>query len=177
MSQFCGFVFFNFSWCQRRTAIFDCGTPWISFHYLFGNLILKIIWATSWQNQQNGMCAQWRLRSAWASVQSDQTLGWRMMKAWALSYPWSAQQRLIRLGWCSGWSESLLGAHATLLVLSLSGSFLSRGQNNGTKEKIWVKCRKALILTVHWHDSLFMVFRIAIPVIAGFLDDLFHCLS
>ena len=24
--------------------------------------------AASWQNQQNGMCAQWRLRSAWASA-------------------------------------------------------------------------------------------------------------
>ena len=32
------------------------------------------IWATSWQNQQNGMCAQRRLRSAWASPQSDQSL-------------------------------------------------------------------------------------------------------
>ena len=30
------------------------------------------IWAASWQNQQNGMCAQRRLRSAWASAQSDQ---------------------------------------------------------------------------------------------------------
>ena len=30
-------------------------------------------WATSRQNQQNGMCAQHRLRSAWASVQSDQS--------------------------------------------------------------------------------------------------------
>ena len=29
------------------------------------------IWAPSWQNQQNGMCTQWRLRSAWASTQSD----------------------------------------------------------------------------------------------------------
>ena len=28
----------------------------------------SIIWATSWQNQQNGMCAQRRLRSAWASA-------------------------------------------------------------------------------------------------------------
>ena len=27
-------------------------------------------WATSWQNQQNGMCAQQTLRSAWASAQS-----------------------------------------------------------------------------------------------------------
>ena len=30
--------------------------------------------AASWQNQQNGMCAQQRLRLAWASAQSDQSL-------------------------------------------------------------------------------------------------------
>ena len=32
------------------------------------------IWAALWQNQQNGMCAQRRLRSAWASAQSNQSL-------------------------------------------------------------------------------------------------------
>ena len=32
---------------------------------------------------------------------------------------------LIRMGGCPGWSESLLGAHAILLVLSWSGSFYS----------------------------------------------------
>ena len=37
-------------------------------------LAQMIIWAASWQNQQNGMCAQRRLRSAWASGQSDQSL-------------------------------------------------------------------------------------------------------
>ena len=31
------------------------------------------LWATSWQNQQNGICAKRRLRSAWASAQSDQS--------------------------------------------------------------------------------------------------------
>ena len=31
-------------------------------------------WAASWQNQQNDMCAQQRLRSAWASTQTDQSL-------------------------------------------------------------------------------------------------------
>ena len=30
-------------------------------------------WAASWHNQQNGMCAQRRFRSAWASAQSDQS--------------------------------------------------------------------------------------------------------
>ena len=29
------------------------------------------IWAILWQNQQNDLCAQRRLRSAWASTQSD----------------------------------------------------------------------------------------------------------
>ena len=36
----------------------------------------------------------------------------RMKKAWALSYPLSAQRRLIRLGRCPGWSESSLGAQS-----------------------------------------------------------------
>ena len=31
-------------------------------------------WAASWQNQQNGMCAQRKLWSAWTSAQSDQSL-------------------------------------------------------------------------------------------------------
>ena len=31
-------------------------------------------WATSWQNQQNHLCVQWRLRSAWASPQSGQSI-------------------------------------------------------------------------------------------------------
>ena len=33
-----------------------------------------------------------------------------MKKHWVLSYPLSAQQRLIRLGGCPGWFESSLGA-------------------------------------------------------------------
>ena len=35
-----------------------------------------------------------------------------MKKAWVLSYPLSAQRRLIRLGRCPGWSESSLDAHS-----------------------------------------------------------------
>ena len=46
----------------------------------------------------------------------------RMKKAWVLSYPLSAQRRLIRLGGCQDWSKSSLGAHAILLVLSWGGS-------------------------------------------------------
>ena len=46
----------------------------------------------------------------------------RMNKAWIFSYPLSAQRRLIRLGGCPGWSESSLGTHAILLVLSWGSS-------------------------------------------------------
>ena len=52
----------------------------------------------------------------------------RMKQAWVLSYPLSSQRRLIRLGRCSGWSESLLGA-VILLVLSWGSS------NEPTHEK------------------------------------------
>ena len=54
-----------------------------------------IIWAATWQNQQNGMCAQRRLRSAWASAQSNQSLlfAWRKLGSlvthWAHSEDWS----------------------------------------------------------------------------------------
>ena len=55
------------------------------FHYFeversFDWCIHDTIWAASWQNQQNGMCAQQRLRSAWASAQSDQSLAVRMIE-------------------------------------------------------------------------------------------------
>ena len=49
--------------------------------YIPANLIIVLavllhiyIWAASWQNQQNDLRAQRRLRSAWASAQSDQSL-------------------------------------------------------------------------------------------------------
>ena len=52
-----------------------------SLRYLVSSQCRILIWATSWQNQQNGMCAQWRLRSAWASAQSDQSSlsAWRKL--------------------------------------------------------------------------------------------------
>ena len=48
----------------------------------------------------------------------------RLTKHWILTYPLGAQRRLIRLGGCTGWSESSLGAHAILLVLSCCGSYI-----------------------------------------------------
>ena len=72
----------------------------------------KRIWAASWQNQQNGMCAQQRLRSAWAFAQSDQSslCTWRKLGP-KLPIECTAKT-LIRLGRCPGWSETSLGAQS-----------------------------------------------------------------
>ena len=43
-------------------------------YFLTMNYYDSHIGAASWQNKQNGMCAQRKLRSAWASAQSDQSL-------------------------------------------------------------------------------------------------------
>ena len=66
------------------------------------------------------MCPQWKLRSACTSAQTDQY----SLSAWRKpGCQMSTQRRLIRLRRSPGWSESLLGAHATLLVLSCTGSY------------------------------------------------------
>ena len=45
---------------------------------------------------------------------------------------------LIRLGGCPGWSESSLGAHATLLVLSWGGSYVTnKSLITGSKIFFW----------------------------------------
>ena len=83
------------------------------------------IWARAWQNQQNTVCAQRRLRSAWASAQSDQSLRCPHEGSLGPYVPIEhTAKRLIRLGGCPGWSESSLGAHAILVILSYACSFV-----------------------------------------------------
>ena len=71
---------------------------------------IPTIWASSWQNQQNELCAQRRLRSAWASAQSDQSLLCPHEESLGPKLPKKCTAKtLIRLGSCPGWSESSLG--------------------------------------------------------------------
>ena len=91
---------------------------WVFAGYMVKSIFSHVaeMWAGAQQNLQIA-----------CRPSKDLTLpGWSVFavclkKAWVLSYPLSAQQRLIRLGRCPGWSESLLGAHAILLVLSCAG--------------------------------------------------------
>ena len=60
---------------ELKTTLFKSRLITAIFYGCPNFLIFTVhLWAASWQNQQNGMCAQWRLRSEWASVQSDQSL-------------------------------------------------------------------------------------------------------
>ena len=68
------------------------------------NFCVFFIWATSWQNQQNGMSAQRRLRSAWAPtrpVWSESLLSsWRKLGPLATHWAHSEDADKIRLGGC-----------------------------------------------------------------------------
>ena len=80
--------------------------------FLFHNTAF-IIRAASWQNQQNGMCAQRRLRSAWASAQSDESIRCPHEESLGPYLPIERiAKALIRLGGCPGGSESSLGAQS-----------------------------------------------------------------
>ena len=72
-------------------------------------------WATSWQNPQNGMCAQRRLSSAWAPSQSNQSSlsAWRKLGSLATWTHWAHMPRLIGV---------FTGRTVILLVLSCCGS-------------------------------------------------------
>ena len=71
VSFFFFFLFFNFAFCNV-TRVHSVPPQVLLLQYC----VHKDMWAASWQNQLNGMCAQRRLRSAWASAsaQSDQSL-------------------------------------------------------------------------------------------------------
>ena len=76
-----------------------------------------MIWAASWQNQQNGMCPSEDSDQSGHPPSLIRAFAVRMKKAWILSYPLSAQRRLWS-DWADaqairpGWSESSLGAQS-----------------------------------------------------------------
>ena len=128
------------------------------FYYL--RLALKIlirchIWAASWQNKQNGMCAQRRLRSA--SAQSDQSLccpheeslGPSLSAQLRLWSDWADAQADLSLRWANEaahFTASDLGLHCLPRFILLDARhrwvkklhFLAGhtlGRNQGTRRK------------------------------------------
>ena len=104
-------------------------------HLLFNEMkgLSDQIWAVTWQTQQNGMCAQQKLRSAWASAQSDQSSlsAWRKLES--LVTHW-AHREDSKTHWADAQADlSLHWAHTHLLVLSCRGSYFVYA---------WLTCEK-----------------------------------
>ena len=98
--------FFNFYWQTFRTNL------WWSWFETAHDKTNKMTCAPSEDSDQHG-----HLPSL------IRVFAVRMKKHWVLSYPKSAQWRLIR---CPVWSESSLGPQVILLVLSCGGSFVAK---------------------------------------------------
>ena len=95
----------------------QCHTQWFLKWFQYEN------WATAWQNHQNDLCTQRRLRSAWASAQSDQSQRCPPEAKVGPKLPIERTAKtLIRLGGWPGWSESSLGTKVILFVFSWGGS-------------------------------------------------------
>ena len=92
-----------------------------------GFIMLQLVFEPPHDKTNKMTCALRRLRSAWASAQSDQSLrcphAWRNIGRLRSDRP-DAVNTLIRQAGCPGWSESSLGAHVILLVLSCTSSYL-----------------------------------------------------
>ena len=111
-------------WVNNGWAVFDMSvylrllspSTWNLYVAFDNGIYLKLEnkkWATSWQNIQNGMCAQQRLRSIWASARSDQE---SLLSAWrklgSLATHWAHSED----------SWVFAGCTVILLVLSWGGS-------------------------------------------------------
>ena len=108
------FINFRIPWFFHAWNFFQ---PSSMFSRACGN---SVKWASSWQNQQDDLCAQRWLGSAWASAQSDPSL---QCAHWVAEDPmFLYADSADRQGGCPGWSESLLGAKVIWLDLSWGGS-------------------------------------------------------
>ena len=111
----CSWKFCRGKTCHAREKIFSRFESCIEF-------VGRIFWATSRKNK-----TKWHVCPAKTQISLGIRLVWSesfalcMKKALVVSYPLSAQRRLIG---CPGWSESSLGTQAILLVLSWGGSFI-----------------------------------------------------
>ena len=101
----CGLTLYQtLSWMQTvsQWLIFTVWMLWCTFCNN-SHLMTK---PTKWHVRQAKTQISLGIRPVWS------VFAVRMKKHRVLSYPLSAQRRLIRLGGCQGWSESLLGAHS-----------------------------------------------------------------
>ena len=102
---YCALFRYTLAHLKHTSKVYICAPLMLTnTSHLFGDLSKVCLYLSRLMTKPTmWLCAQQRLRSAWASAQSDQSL----------RCP------------CPGWSESSLGAHTILLVLSRGGSIIN----------------------------------------------------
>ena len=118
---------------------------------LFNFSIPKLVWAATWQNQQNEFAPSEHSDQPGLLSSLIRVFAVRMKKSWVLSYPLSTQRRL-RSAWasaqsdlslrcvlsgCPGWSESSLGAHSFCLFCHVAAHIMSDQSSRCALEKTW----------------------------------------
>ena len=123
-------------------------TPMTCFLILMTRLVLLRV-LTSWQNQQNGMCAQRRLRSACASAQSDQRLHCPHEQSCGPQLPTERTAKtLIRLGRCPGWSESSLGAQSFCWFCHEAAQITINSQNSVSSDDRHTSVKEGMLINL-----------------------------
>ena len=105
-------------------------SSWKTFFYTFFKKSIFFFFLWAWQNQQNDMCAQQRLRSA----QSDQNFrcALNMLNGWLRTQHFFmlTAKTLTSLGGFPGYSESSLGAQVILLFCHALNQIVCLTQNH-----------------------------------------------
>ena len=86
----------------------------------------------------------------------------RMKKAWVLSYPLSAQRRLIRLDGCLGWSESLLGAQSFCWFCHEAAQMFAWQSRVGATSSVlsWCISRNTQVIFMQISKNLYLMRRL-----------------
>ena len=85
-------------WAGVRVCVRAGVQAWKTLHLT----IVILHMSHSVTKSSNDLCAQQRFRSAWASAQSDQSICCLLEETLGSQLPMSTQQKLIKLGGCSG---------------------------------------------------------------------------
>ena len=110
----------------------------------------------TWQNQQNDCVPIEDSDQPGHPPSLIRVFAVRMKKTSVLSYPLSAQRRLIRLGKCPGWSESSLGVHSLCWFCHVTAYFMcpnSYNFYNGSNVP-----RKQCFFCLFWFNDAFNTF-------------------
>ena len=123
----------------------------VRFVSLLAHCLFHIILASTRQNQQNGKCAHWDLDQTGHPLSLIRVFAVRSVRSLGPKLSSCGQRRLIRLGGCSGWSESSQGTRAIFLhFVVYIQRYLSYNLNQWANT---ILSKPALTFTTLWVNS------------------------